>query len=310
MLIYGDQTLSMLRKEPYVPQMSEREHYEYIINEALAINTKLQNISNEGIIDFFKTASINLVDLFGRLINTFKSNALNVFRSLKRSELRYYVESNMLMVGIVDNYQFNNTMNIQVPIPSGMTVDYLTAVKALKMAYSDIDILNVGSAMIQQSTDTYVSISRALASDNTTKLTSKPILNTIKTKDMLLKRHIALNTKHFTDKRTGTVFFKNVYKSMEDFRTVKSELLGMEDNLKNVETVVKNLTEIDKVVGNTVDVISGHEDKFTKQYIGELVEMIRIFATTFDAYSIFNKTQMALEHNHIEVINTLHKKLN
>lgn len=262
-------------------------------------------VSEEGLASGLLKVFIGVTDLFLKIGNTFKTNVFKFFKSLKRSEIRFYWESHMLLCKKVEQEAYTKYMDLRIPVPSGMVATYPDAINYIKEVYEMIDLLRYGEAIY----DELLNIRRQMTrSQDIYRQGFKPTAKAAVLKEQQLKKILSEQSKYFSDKNTGERPFKEVFGSMQEFMSCRSALLEMEKYLGDTNAVVHLLDNIYGVIGDITGYLT-EDQEVDKLFISDLAQTIRLLATSFDVYGTCVVRQMALEHNVILVYQLLYKNI-
>lgn len=262
-------------------------------------------VSEEGIGTGLLKVFIGTADMFLKVGNTFKTNIFKFYKSLKRSELRFYWESHMLLCKTVEGQLFTKYMNLQIPIPSGMTSGYKEAIDYVDNVYQTVDLRNYGESIHKELLDIRRQMTRG---QEVYKQGFKGTAQAASLKEQQVRKAIAEQTKYFSDKQTSSMPFNRAFKSMQDLNGCRGKLLDMEKYLGETDAMVKLVDNIDVLIGDITNYLS-EDSEVDKIFIGQLAQTIRFLATAFDIYGTYALRQMALEHNLILTYENLYKKI-
>lgn len=262
-------------------------------------------VSEEGIGVGLLKVFIGTADLFLKVGNTFKTNILKFYKSLKRSEMRFYWESHMLLCKTVEGQPITKYMNMSVPIPSGMVSGYADAIEYVDQVFLTIDLKNYGEAIYKELLDIRRQLTR---SQEAYKQGFKGTATSAALREKTVRNLIAEQAKYFADRQTGTMPFNKAFKSMQDLTSCRSKLLDMEKYLGQTDAMIKLVDDIDVIIGDITGYLS-EDSEVDKTFIEQLAHTIRFLATAFDIYGTYAMRQMALEHNLILTYETLYKKI-
>ncbi len=262
-------------------------------------------VSEEGIGTGLLKVFIGVADMFLKVGNTFKTNIFKFYKSLKRSELRFYWESHMLLCKTVEEQPITKFMNLQVPIPTGMVAGYADTIDYIDRVFTTVDLRNYGEAIYKELQDIRRQMTR---SQTVYKQGFKGTANSAALREQTVRKLIAEQTKYFADKQIGTMAFSKAFKSMKDLNTCRGKLLDMEKYLGQTDAMVKLVDDIDVIVSDITGYLT-EDSEVDKVFIEQLASTIRFLATAFDIYGTYAMRQMATEHNLILTYETLYKKI-
>ena len=262
-------------------------------------------VSQEGIGVGLLKVFIGTTDLFLKVGNTFKTNIMKFYKSLKRSEIRFYWESHMLLCKTVESQPITKFMSIPVPIPTGMVSGYNDAIDYVDNVFKCVDLKNYADAIYKELQDIRRQMTR---SQQNYKQGFKGTATSAKLREETVRKFIAEQTKYFSDRQIGTMPFNKAFASMQDLNTCRGKLLDMEKYLGQTDDMVKLVDNIDVIIGDITGYLS-EDSEVDKAFIEQLAHTIRFLATAFDIYGTYAMRQMALEHNLVLTYETLYKKI-
>lgn len=262
-------------------------------------------VSEEGIGIGLLKVFIGVTDMFIKVGNTFKTNIFKFYKSLKRSELRFYWESHMLLCKTVEDQPITKFMNIQVPIPTGMVAGYSDTIDYIDRVFTTVDLKNYGEAIYKELLDIRRQMTRG---QMVYKQGFRGTATGASLREQTVRKLIAEQSKYFADKQVNTMVFSKAFKSMQDLNSCRGKLLDMEKYLGQTDAMVKLVDDIDVLVGDITGYLT-EDSEVDKVFIEQLASTIRFLATAFDIYGTYAMRQMATEHNIILTYETLYKKI-
>lgn len=260
-------------------------------------------IGTEGFSDFVHRAFIAVVDTFTQLLMTLKTNVTAFADSLKRSEIKVYSDSNMLKISAVEKKGYHECKDMDIDFPSGMHGTYIEGVVAVKNVYTTLRLRELITTVSHELDRMYQAMSRG---EDYSVPFNTMVRHFADTKDHVVKA-LELSNKIFTKDSTNKAKFEVLYKSMEQFRMVRTELVGMEKYPKDVAEFVSAMEDMDKVLKNIVSFIGSSKDKMDDATVKSLASFVRILADYYEIYGTNVSRQLALEHNHVLVIDALYE---
>ncbi len=273
--------------------LHELEVYDATSQEALNANV-------------FGRAFVSVADTFTGILRTFRTNILKFPKSLKRSELKEFIDSNGMKVKTVNGFTFDQVMKQKVCAPSALKVTYVTACESILNAYNKLNAINLAKLTDTTLTNIYKSMSRE---DKQTgaliKSASTVISNTVSAAAPV----VAVCQKDFSGNAEGQIDFSVAFKTMEEFRRAQSALLDMEARLQDVAVLTESVNHIESTLQSICSIISANEEILQKEDVMFLGSVAKGLALIFEAYSMAASRQMALEHNTVININNLYDKV-
>lgn len=251
--------------------------------------------SNEGLGTGLLKVFIGVTDTFLKVGNTFKTNVFKFYKSLKRSEMRYYFESHTTMCLKVEGVPITTVSGLDVPIPSGMKGTYQNAVLSMEQVYGSLDMISFAQGTLASLID----LRRKLMRSEEYKNTMVPMENIMNQRAGSLPQMRLTLDKVFTNQKTPlTTNFMNVYKSMKEFKDVRVSLLDMEKYLADVNKMVNLVDDTNTVLADIISYLS-EDSEVDKTMVASMINIVKFLANSYDLYGVTSTRQMAVEHNHI-----------
>ena len=258
-----------------------------------------EEISNEGIGTGLLKAFFSTVDIFCKVCNSFKTSVFKFYKSLKRSEMRYYYESNLTKVKYTEDQPFVKFMDLDVTVPTGMTGSYEHATTSLDVMYKALDLMSIA----------YEAIRRMITRNEKYQDKINTLRNNIVNRLNVVNNQIkTVNSVFTTNNKLSSAKFKSVYASMQDFKNTRINLLNMEDYLNDTSKLINQIDEADAVLADITNYLS-EDSELNKDFVSKLIDVVKYMATAYDYYGINVSRQMAVEHNHINSITTAWKAI-
>lgn len=284
------------REDTYQSLMRNLAFYEKYLSS-------IEANAQEGVVDGLGAMLISLSDISMRLLCTLKTNLFSFYKDFKRSEIREYSEGHMLKIRQIEAVPFNTYMDTEIPMPSEMTGRYMSAVEAVENLYTALDIVNA----INTFNGVMLQVRKGVVRDEPNygvDVAQLAQFNEFKMKKV--NEAVAAHNANFAGEKTGanTRLFKEGYASMQEFRAVRQKLIAMEHHLQEVKEVLVIMENSNKTlaqVANTLDKTKDVQVDFMKQ----LVVAVRNMASMVDIFGTACNAQMALEHNHVCVLETI-----
>ena len=264
-----------------------------------------EEISNEGIGTGLLKAFFSTVDIFGKVCNSFKTSVFKFYKSLKRSEMRYYYESNLTKVKYTEDQPFVKFMDLDVTVPTGMTGSYEHATTSLDVMYKALDLMSIAYEANKAFVDIRLMITRNEKYQDKINTLRNNIMNRLNVVNNQIK---SINSVFTTNNKLSSAKFKSVYASMQDFKNTRINLLNMEDYLNDTSKLINQIDEADAVLADITNYLS-EDSELNKDFVSKLIDVVKYMATAYDYYGINVSRQMAVEHNHINSITTAWKAI-
>jgi len=288
------------REDTYESLMRNLSFYEKYLN-SVEVN------GEEGVVEGLSAMLIGLGDISMRLLTTMRTNLFAFYKNFKRSEMREYFEGHMVSVKRIEGVPFNTFMNVDVPAPAEMTARYMSAVEAVDNLYSALDIVNTINAFNK----VMVQVRKGVVRDEPNygvDLAQLAQFNEMKMKKV--NEAVAAHNANFAGKKgeNNARPFKNAYASMQEFRDVRQKLTAMESHLQEVNGVLSTMQSANNTLNQVATTLDKTKD-VQVDFLKQLVISVRNMASMVDIYGTACNAQMALEHNHVCVIETIESSL-
>lgn len=256
--------------------------------------------------NIFGRGFVSIADTFIGLMQTFKTNVFKFPKSLKRSEIKEFIESNTLKVKTVNCITFDKVLNLKINVPANMSVTYAEALTTLTEVYVKLNALNTAK-MVDLS---LVNILKSLTNED------KKVTNLISSSASVIGKTVEVSSpivavcqKNFAGSNVRPIEFSKAFASMEEFRQVQIALLDNEIRLQNVNDLKNFIEHIEETLKSICNLIQSNQEIMQKQDVNALGNTAKGLALIFEAYSMTATRQMALEHNIILCINDIYSKV-
>lgn len=288
----------------------QEDSYQSLMRSLGFYETYLNNLdtnATEGVIEGLGSMLLGLSDISMRLLTTLRTNVFSFYKNLKRSEIREYFEGHMASVKRAEALSFNNFMDMEVPVPAEMTSRFMPAVDAVEQLYAALDIVNT----IQAFNKVMIQVRKGVVRDEPNygvDLVQLAQFNEIKMKKV--NAAVAAHNANFAGDKAekNARQFKDVYASMKEFADVRQKLISMEFHLQEVNTVLGTMQTANQTLNQVAITLDKTKDIQT-DFIKQLVIAVRNMASMVDIYGTACHAQMALEHNHVCVLETIQNQL-
>jgi len=288
--------ISSEHEESYSQLMRKLDHYEKYFSS-------LDVTGQEGFVDSVGAMLTGLSDISTRLLFSLKANIFSFYKSLKRSEIREYSEGHILKIKQIEEQPFNVYMDIEVPVPAEMTARYFPAVITVEEFYRALDITNT----VDSFNKVLVRVRQGVVRDEPNygiDLIQLAQFNDIKLKKV--NEAVANHNSNFAGEKgkENIRSFKEAYASMKEFHDVRLTLIGMEPHLQGVSSVLAIMQNANQTLAQLAKTL-GKSEKVQAEFIKQLVISIKNVASMLDLFGTACHAQMALEHNHVCVLETI-----
>ena len=246
-----------------------------------------------------ESAMLRVIDFFGRIFNTLKTSLTKFYKSVKRGELKKYVEDHAATVAEIDKLNIDNpAFSIDIDIPSGMNTTHAQAIKFLSDVFSRLDLkatlsdikytLKTFNIMLQREEDVTVQVGRFAA-----------IMNS---KKIFIEQSIEKMKELFTGNERTSRAFRSEFKSVGDFVQVKHAIIQAEDYLDHVSSISKMTDELTALI---TDIESKKVMTVISSAAQSLSESAHTLARAIDLFGMGIMNLMSLSHNYTLIYNKI-----
>ena len=237
-----------------------------------------------------------IFDLFGRVLNNFKHNTLSLFKTVKRSELRAYVESHASSLKTLARQPDRiDLRTVQVPVPDGMAVPYKTATDVLLALYEQCrtqEVLALMTALLtkHQTLDptqwpslTGEIVRASIAAEHIHKETVQSELRKVFVAQQHGREHPAVNV---------------MGAAVTDINALTHQMLQFETIYEATAVVHAGMVKLDKVIDALVAAARMSSDTVSRSYLQQLADLVRVAAVQFDMHGVIIAEMQRVEHNY------------
>ena len=263
--------------------------------------------ANEGLWQFIKGCLTSIGNIMGHIVTLFTTNVFKFYKSLKRTEIRYYNNSNKVSMLRIFSQSYDELSNIEIPFPNGMTVTYMEALDKTIVALTNLDIMTRANLAVTVSDKILKGLKSGSVMNDIIK-SGVASSDTTNVKDVVEAAKKCIDEKKNTSNDIKT--FKELFISIADFKKCNDMALDCDKFVDIVNAVHKkmgicsdNFTEIVKVIERSAG------NGVTKDDVENLSTLAYTLADTFDMFSMMMFNFHKLEHNLVEVYRKIRKEL-
>lgn len=260
--------------------------------------------ASEGVMfDWFKSTLISIGNTIGHIGNLHKTNIFKFYKELKRTEIRYYNESNMASMQMLFNLPYNEVCKIQIPIPKGMVCTYGEAVSNITSFLAKINAHERSKVIVLLSKTLMQTIKKGSS-------VSAILIKQINQCDSVeFKSEYDKYRKCFDIKPTETIAFEKVFASMTDMKKINDTIIANEQYVHAIPMVHASLVDIHNYFTEILKYLEQPKsDVVTKTDIENIAILARAIAETFDFYGTGVMDFHRVEHNVVEVYKELRRQ--
>ena len=240
-------------------------------------------------------AFTKIMDLVGRLVHNFSTTLTGLFKDVKRSQLRAYLESHTASMREV--YRQDDRLNmstIKIPVPDGMVSTYAAACDTLNSQYGGLQ-----TRMVLITLETILQKHLSLDPTQWASLTgiitqaSVTIDHAKQENVQAALRKVFVGNQHSQERTVADV----VGKTMTDVRTVADNVLKFESAYRDASASHGDLRKLDQLIGKVVDKAKTSGGDLPRDYLQQLADLIRVAAVQFDMHGVIMAEMQRVEHN-------------
>lgn len=258
-------------------------------------------VANESLYSAARNAVFGLVNIVGHLTSLFTNTLFNGWRDFKRSELNYYVHSNIATMTILRRLRYIEVEDVDVPVPQGMKGRYNTAVIGLISYFDTVNMLKLVKSMKSVSK----SIVTAIKENGTLKFEDNNV-NFKKLKD-IKKSFDSLSTSFENDASDdfSNRKFKDVFTDSHEMGKVIDNVIDCDKFFREVSSVYDNVEDVE----NSFREVANIADNLTSKQLDALADVARMYAETITDYATAINDLNRVQHNLVMVIKYLRSAL-
>lgn len=275
---------------------------------AEAIDNLLATIPAEEALNsnFLGRFFVAVADTFVGVIKTLGVNFTRFNQALKRSELNEFIASNKIKVAIVEGIPLEKVAALQMDIPAHMNTTFKQAIDTITTIHVALDALNRS----QRSKDAIVEVFKSITNkDGNVAKVIDAFASDTQNGMANVKQLVIKCQKEFNDTMTAKKIYTAVYKDPEEFVRCKEALLAIEDKLKEVHEMRKNIESIEQQLRGISKAVEASEETLISQAsLVKFGEALKAMALIFDSVQMAATRQLTLEHNTVLNYNTIYTK--
>ena len=285
-------------------KLIEGSLYDYAVKEVDAILAKMNQPSQEGLnSNFIGRFFVALVDTMVGIATSMGTNLTKISKSIKRSELHEFINSNRLKVSVVDKIDFSRLVGFEVDIPANLNGTYKEAIKNIAQLYIKLNALSLAKMNSTLFTNIYVSLTNGDA--KTTNLIAE-MARLMESSMKVISPAVAECQKNFSGKFQEKAKFEEVFSTKEEWNECQKLMLDLEPRLQEVKQVRELVEQMETTLKNTSSFLADHSDKLTQNDLNAFGEAIKRMALAMDGYNLAVTRHLALEHNYVIMINSIY----
>ena len=272
--------------------IARQHHYEFI-------STCNFDVATESVGSVITNALVYIADCIIKLLNNFKTTIFKFYKTLKRTELRYYVESNTLKLKQILSVPYTDMVDVEVDIPRGMVKPYKVTTNNLIEILTVLDMKNRSEGFLSKIMD----LEQRVTSNSD--LTQSKKLGQVEDISIIKKTYNEVTKCFNTNDRTLKKKFSKVFEDDNCFEDSLNLLLNSETFDYEVSTINNNLEKCSEHMLNIVDFVKKNKTDLVKSDILDLSNSAMTIAKLFDMYGSCILDKQKVEHNFVLVLNAI-----
>ena len=236
------------------------------------------------------------------IVNTFKTNIFKFYKNLKRTELRYFHESNTASIRRILSFDYELLSQMQVPVPDKLGTTYYTATEA---GMNCLSVMNM-----KERSMAFVSLVNNLKSSVLSGQTIEIMEFGDQTDLGNIQKSFQKFNLCFTGKRTNTIDFATVFPTMEEFKNTDMLLMKSENYQYEVNEINNNLEACEARMNEILSFLNQRVGNISKQDLIVLSDTCMTLAKLFDLYGVTIQDITRLEHNFTLILKQIKRQFN
>jgi len=268
------------------------------------MKVSMEMASQEGLnSNFFGRFLVSVADSLAGVATTFVSNIAKCTKSIKRSELHEFVDSNRLRVKTVDNIPYSRLVGFQVDIPANLNGTYKNAISNIAQVYVKLNAANTAKLLLNTLTNIHVSL---LSGDGKTSGLISSAYSVISSVVNASKQVVLDCQRNFSGKFQQKAKFDDVFLSKEEWVECQSMMLELEPRLQEAKALRETVERMETMLKNILTEIGDTPEKLSQKDVTNFGETVKQVALVMDGYNLAVTRQLALEHNYVLMINAIY----
>lgn len=252
--------------------------------------------------NIFGKAFVAIIDTFAGVALTFKSNILNITKSIKRSELHEFRDSNRVKLNVVDKIDYSKLVGFKIDVPANLNDTYVQVIKSLADLYTKLNTSNNAKLMLSALNEIFNSVTTA---KNTTGSIIDKYSRIVSVTVNAAKVPMESFNSQFNGKFEKQLPFEEVFLTKKEWYDSLFMLLDLEPRLQEARGIKETVESMEGVLKSICEFGQGNPDGVTKDNLMKLGEMVKNIALIMDGYHVAVVRQLALEHNYVLMTNSI-----
>ena len=295
-----------MKKQAIAP--IEGSLHEYAVK---AVDTALAPITTEASQEalnsnIFGRALVAIVDTMIGVATTLGTNLTKITKSLKRSELHEFINSNHTKVNIVGNIPYSKLVGFNVEIPANLQGTYKDSIASIAQIYIRLNALSVAKMGCDSFTKIFTDLTNGSSKTEEDIGSLAKIMNGVIT---AAKPAIQTCQNHFSGKFQQKAKFDDLFMTMEEWSACAKDMLDLEPRLQEAKVIRDAVERMENILKAICKFLEDHADlqgSATKEGIVKFGEAVKNISLVMDGYNLAVTRHLALEHNYVIMINTIY----
>lgn len=279
--------------------------YDYASKEVDFILSGLpKEAATEGLnSNFLGRFLVGLCDTFTGIVTTFGSNLFRITKSIKRSELHEFIDSNRLKVHVVDTIAYPRLVGFKVDVPANLNGTYKQAIDSIAQVYIKLNTFNQAKMMKTALTNIFTSLTNG---DQKSASLINSSAHIIAATTAAAKQAVLTVQSNFGGKFQQKIAFESVFLSKEEWNECKELMLDLEPRLREAAQIHEYVTSMESTLKSVCNFMNDNPDKLSQHDLVVFGDMIKNVALVMDGYNMAVMRHLALEHNYVLMINEIY----
>lgn len=261
------------------------------------------NVGTENLMSGITRMFTGVLNTLMHIVHTFKTNTTKFYKTLKRTELVYFKESNSVTMQRIFNFDYEMMASLQIPIPNKMNGTYKDVTEKIVHCLESLDMETRSSLFVIQTEklrDRVLSGEEGMDSLVHVAPEDLPVLTkAFKTMDM-----------SFVGPTIQRKQLRDVLPSKEELKMVYLLLLDSAKYQYGVQKVESNLDASTKNLNDILAFLQKNTGTLTKKDLMDLSTVAMFYAKVFDMYGVAVQDLTRVEHNFVDTLKLIRTSFN
>jgi len=240
-----------------------------------------------------------------QMINTFKTNMFKFYKGFKRSEMRYFYESNFFNCKTAYKAGFPNLIGVNATVPTGYSGKYIDGINAILSTYKAADLVTMAKNSLEFFRKVAVELTRNVPDSTLQELNN--LEQVLSARAGLAAKSLKVQNAFFTEGQHNELKFSEAFGSTKEFGDASTTLLSMESYLQSVKPLYDQLTDLSNILRNIATIANQNKTEIPRDFAAKAGRCAKSLALLYDIYGLCSMRQSAMEHNQIFNIERVYK---